>query len=340
MKAIGLYTIFIRTEKTIQNLNPCHLNRLVRIQWEQLILPFQLFFHRVDLLHSPGYTAPIVTHCKKVTTIFDLNYYFHPEDFNNFQLIAYKLLIPLVARRSEMLIVHSKNTKKEFTEVLKIESTRIKVIYPGVGEKFTRRYSKDKIESVLKKYKIKKPYILSNAVSHPHKNLSSLIIAYSRLTFREKNFKHKLVLLGFEGKDQKNIEDLVTRRDLRNRVLFTGWVNPNLVPIFYQEADLFVFPSLYEGFGLPPIEAMASGTPIVASNYSCIPEVIKDSGLLVDSKKPEKLAGAMNKLLKDEKLRNSLVRKARRRVETFSWENFGKEIINVYCNFVDKNAKE
>jgi len=336
------YLIFVNNENQKlfenlpQNFNVVHCNfnasnRLVRIIWEQLILPIQLLFYQVDVLHSPGYTAPIFTYCKKITTIFDLNYHFHPEDFTFSQNLVYKILIPLVAKFTDVIIVHSENSKKELSRVLNINSKKIVVIYPGVSEYFYKKHTKKELDDFLKKYNINFPYILSSAVSHPHKNLTSLLKAYAFLV-KKNEIKQKLVLLGFKGRDSQNLDKIIDENNLNKEIIFTGWVANDKSSYIFQGADLFVFPSLYEGFGLPSIEAMASKIPLVASNYSCIPEVVGDAGLLVDAKDYKKLAGAITKVLNAKRLRNKLITKGNKRIKIFSWRKLAIETHDLYMN--------
>ena len=308
-------------------------NRLLRILWEQIVLPIQCIIFKIDLLHSPGYTSPLFTPCKKITTIFDLNYHYHPEDFNQLQLIVYKVLIPLVARTSNKIIVHSRNAKEEMVKVLNINPNKIIVIYPGVDEVFYEKLPFKEIDRFISKYKISRPYIMSNAVSHPHKNISSLIKAYAELV-KERGVTQDLILLGFAGKAQGELLRLIKELRLGKKVIFTGWVDPKYVPLFYQGASVFVFPSLYEGFGLPSIEAMASGVPLVASNYSCIPEVVGKGGILVDSKNPSKITNSILKVLSNPLVRADLIKRGEKRARRFRWDNFAKSTYRSYLRLL------
>ncbi len=309
-------------------------NRFLRIFWEQIGLPLQCLFYKLDLLHSPGYTTPILTHCKKITTIFDLNYHFFPEDFSKLQLIIYKILIPLGAKVSDKILVHSYKSESELSKVLKVDKEKIEVIYPGVSEDFAKKISETKIKSVLAKHKITKRFILSNAVSHPHKNLSSLIEAYVELFKKNKKIPD-LVLLGFPGREQGKINKIIKREKLGKRIIFTGWVDSVDVPSFYKAAKIFVFPSLYEGFGLPLIESMASGTVLLTSKYSCIPEIVANGGVIIDTKKPKEIATNIEILLKNKELRKRIIKKGLLRAKDFSWNKFGLDLLLLYDDLVN-----
>lgn len=307
-------------------------NRIVRIIWEQFILPIQLYKDKVELLHSPGYTTPIFTHCKKVTTIFDLNYYFHPEDFGILERFVYSILIPLGARFSDHVIVHSQKSKSEMVDVLGVSKDKITVVYAGVPEDFKKNISFETSLKFIKNYNIQPPYILANSTSHPHKNLESLILAFVEMA-KDKKFVHNLVLIGIPGKSYARLSQIVNANNLEKRIQFTNkWIDNSKLKYFYKLADVFVQPSLYEGFGLPLIEALAVGTPVVGSKYSCIPEIIGEAGVTVDTKKPKLIAVAILGLLKNTKKRRKLSELGKLRANIFSWASFGRKIYNLYIN--------
>lgn len=304
-------------------------NRLERVLWEQFILPFWLYRDKVDLLHSPGYTTPIFTHCKKITTIFDLNYYFHPEDFNFLQRIVFSIIIPLSAYSSNKIIVHSNKAKEEMVSVLGVNKNKIDVIYGGVSDDFKEKISYDKSIKEVSKFKINPPYILANSTSHPHKNLKSLVLAFVELS-KSKKFKHNLVLIGIHGKAHHEMDGIIKENKIENRVQFTGWIDHSKMIYFNRLADIFVVPSLYEGFGLPIAEAMACGVPLIASKYSCIPEIVGSGGIIIDVKNPKLIAKSIVSLLKSEKLREKLSKLGRERAKIFSWKELGQKIYNLY----------
>ncbi len=305
------------------------IKRFKRVIWEQLILPFQCYFNKLDVLHSLGYTAPILTHCPKVTSIYDLNYHFFPEDFTFANLFVFKILIPLVAFTSKKIVVHSHKTKRDMVSVFKLPANKIVVEYGGVSSNFYKNYTKKQVVDKLKKYKVPYPFIFSAATSHPHKNLKSLVMAYKYLV-NKYNIKHKLLLLGFSGRGQGELENLLSDEILKDRVIFTGWVDPYDMPYFYKAADIFVFPSLYEGFGLPLVESMAAGVPLITSNASCIPEIVKDGGLIVNTKNHVKLAEAIRKVINNKMLSNKLIKKGVDRSKIFDWSRLAKFNLNLY----------
>lgn len=219
-----------------------------RILWEQFVLPFQTLKHKIDILFSPGYTAPVFTKCKQVVAIYDLNYYHHPEDFSRFELIFWKLLIPLSARVADRIIVLSNNSKRDIENVLDVPSNKVVPIYLAANI-FSNAadWTKEKVREVKKKYKIDKDYILSVAAFHPHKNLYRLIEAYKILKDRYGS-GYKLVLVGMKARASKAVEGAIKGMSLEKDVIFTGWIPAEDIPALYKGASVFVFPSLFEGF--------------------------------------------------------------------------------------------
>jgi glycosyltransferase involved in cell wall biosynthesis len=285
----------------------------------------------VTLLHSPGYTTPIFTHCKKITTIFDLNYHFHPEDFNMFQRLVHSILIPLGAHFSDKIVVHSFKAKEEMHNVLKVPNKKIEVIYGGVPEDFKKPISIKESKEFVKKYSIKQPFILANATIHKHKNLDNLIRSFAILIKNKKFNKYNLVLIGIHGSAYERIDKLINDLDIKNKVIFTNkWIDHKYIKYFNRLADVFVMPSYYEGFGLPTAEAMACGTPLVVSKYSCNPEIAGNGGLVVDSKKPDVMADGIFKILTNKRMRDKLVKAGKERSIIFSWKDMSRKIYNLY----------
>lgn len=305
------------------------VKRFKRIIWEQLVLPVQCYRDRIDVLHSLGYTSPLITHCPKITTIYDLNYHYFPEDFSILNLLVFKIMIPLVAFFSNIVMVHSYKTKKDMHNVLGIDNKKIKVVYGGVSEIFKKKMTSTDVIKTINKYGIKKPFVFSAARSDPHKNLKSLVYAYDYLIHKYK-IKQKLVLLGFHGRGQSELDKILEKPELKNNVTFTGWVDPIDMPAFYKASDMFVFPSLYEGFGLPLVESMAAGVPLVTSNASCIPEVVGDGGLIVDTKNYKKMGEAMYKVLKSKTFRNTLIKRGIKKSQRYSWDDLVRFNIKLY----------
>jgi len=305
--------------------------RPARILWEQFVLPFQIKKYKIDVLHSPGYTAPILTLCCSVVTIHDMNYFYYPQDFPKLTALSLKLLVPLAARSSYKIIAVSKNSKKDLVKVLKIPESKICVIYEaGSSYLSVSTATENKIREKLKKgYGIGKKFILSVSASHPHKNLYRLIQAYDILC-RKYHIDCQLVIVGVRGRAHFSLVNLAKEMSLEDSIIFTGWIPKENLSLLYSEAELFVFPSLFEGFGMPVLEAMRHCTPVVSSNTASLPEVVGEAAILINPYNTGEIAEAMYRLLKDQALRGSLVKKGLNRIKRFSWEKTAKQTLKVY----------
>lgn len=304
--------------------------RPVRVLWEQLFLPFQVKKYRIDVLHSPGYTAPLMVPCCSVLTIHDMNCFYYPEDFPKLSALFLKMIIPLGAKRSDRIITISRNSKKDIVGMLKIPENKVCVIYEA-GEGHSSRMFDENVarERLRGKYGIDREFILTVSASHPHKNLHRLLQAYSILNKRYR-VKHLLILTGIKGRAEHSLKDLTKELSLKENVIFTGWVPVEDLSILYSNADLFVFPSLFEGFGIPVLEAMVHGTPVVSSNIASLPEIAGKAALLVDPYSVDEIAEAIHRVLIDETLRSTLIKKGLKRASQFSWEKTAIETLSVY----------
>lgn len=305
--------------------------RPARILWEQFILPFQVRKYKIDVLHSPGYTAPFLAFCCSIVTIYDMNCFYYPEDFSKLTTFFLKLLVTLSARRSDRIITGSRNSKKDIVQILEISESKISVVYGAASSHSSVPIAiENKVRGKLKqRYGINKKFILTVSVSHPHKNFYRLIKAYDIL-YKKYHIDCQLVIVGAKGRAQSILVNLVKKLSLEKRVIFTGWIPNEHLSSFYSEADLFVLPSLFEGFGIPILEAMAHGTAVVSSNSASLPEVAGRAALLVDPYNIEEIAEAMYKVLIDQNLRKNLIEKGLKRAKEFSWEKAAKETLKVY----------
>jgi glycosyltransferase involved in cell wall biosynthesis len=205
--------------------------------------------------------------------------------------------------------------------------SRVSVILDGVGHEFGPR-SEQEINAVCEKYGIGRPHILWLGEFIAHKNVAALVSAFSGLSTRIRSH-YKLILAGEQSGDWEDVKKEAARRGIGDLVHFTGFIDEPDLPALYSAADLFCFPSLYEGFGLPPLEAMACGTPVVCSNSSSLPEVVGDGGLLVSPRSPA-LSAAITEVLTNDNLRQRLRRRGQARASLFSWENAAGKTLDLY----------
>jgi glycosyltransferase involved in cell wall biosynthesis len=303
---------------------------LVRIGWEQLVQPFVLWQEKIDLLHSLAFVTPLVSPCPSVITIYDLSFLVFPQGFKYSKRLYLSLLTRLSAGKARRIITISESTKRDTVRLLGVSSEKVDVIYCGVDKAFCPLPER-KVASFRQKRGLPERIILFVGTIEPRKNVARLVEAYSRL----KDGQVKLVIGGARGWLYEEIFARVEELELTGDVLFPGYIPSNELPLWYNAAELFVYPSLYEGFGLPPLEAMACGTPVITSNVSSLPEVVGEAGLTVDPMDSERLAETMNQVLSDEVLRQSMRERGLARAGCFSWAKAARETVGVYQRALD-----
>lgn len=291
-------------------------------------IPVDYLIGKVDVYHGTAFDLPSLHHGKSVVTFHDLMFMKHPEFLKPEWVDNLKRETGYSIRKAEIIISVSRCVKEEIVEVFKIPEKKIKVIYEGKSDRFKPVKDKDIIEQIKMKYGISGKYLLYIGNIEPKKNIARLINAFNDME-RRGSKDYLLVIAGPKGWYYEYLLKEISDSD-RKRVIFTGSVEDGDLPVLYSGAEVFVFPSLYEGFGLPPLEAMACGTPVIASNAASIPEVVGDAGILVDPFNQDELSHAIYSVLTDNKLRDVLSRKGIERSELFTWEKCAKETLEVY----------
>lgn len=283
--------------------------------WEQFVLPLKSFN---KVLWSPSTTGPIFK-ANQIVTLHDMIWYEHPEWFSKSFALYYKIFVPLVLKKSKKIIVISEYTKNQAIKYLKLPSEKFATIYNGVDEKF-RIYSKNEINNIRGKYKLKKPFLLCVGSLKPNKNLNRLFLAWEAVSYSfKKNFD--LVVVGGTGNNFNG----VGFEKLPDEVRLLGHIPDKDLPLIYSAAYAFVFPSLYEGFGLPILESMACGTPVITSNVTAMPEVAGNAALFVNPYFVEELKSSIELICSNRKLYNNLVEKGLERVSHFHWKKTSLE---------------
>jgi glycosyltransferase involved in cell wall biosynthesis len=312
-------------------------NKLLNLSWGTIKLPkIDWLVGKVDLYHSPNYNLNILARGKSVMTIHDLNFLAYPQFTISSGRWHYAFKIKSYARKADAVIADSFSTKNEIIKYLKIPEDKIRVIHLGCAGAFQPLPDNERSGKTNEKFKIEGDYILYVGTLEPRKNLQGLIQAYAQC--RAKN-DFLLVLAGGKGWKYEHIFSLVDKLRLQDRVIFTGYVEEvDLLPL-YQGASLFVYPSLYEGFGLPPLEAMACGLPVVVSNTTSLPEVVGDAGVYVDPNDIGQISDAIDTVLSDAELRRTLIRQGLERAKLFSWEKTAKETLRLYEQVVEGRFK-
>ena len=279
----------------------------------------------IDILHLPihWYTqiSPFFFNrkVKKVLTIHDLTPILFPEMHTRDTVRTWNSTLNLIKNRTDSIISDSWNTKNDCIELLNIPEEKIKVIPLAADEIYKPMGNKEMIQEYLKKrYNHDTPFILFVGTLEKRKNVPLLIKAFNE--FKSYGLKHKLVIVGGKGWKFAEVFDLIKILKLKDDVIFTDYVPDNDLVKFYNTADLFVYPSLYEGFGLPPLEAMACGCPVITSNISSLPEVVGDAGLMIDPNDVVSLTESMHEILTNEGLKEDYINKSLERAKMFSWK--------------------
>jgi glycosyltransferase involved in cell wall biosynthesis len=304
---------------------------------EEAEIPVWLHQEGVDLYHLPqnGFRAPQNTTSKIVVTIHDLIPYILPEMVRPSFLKRFITEMPEIIASSDRIITVSHAAKRDILKLFPVDPGKISVV-PSAPATCYRRLPPAFVTTALwEKYRIKRPYILYVGGLNPRKNVAELIYAYSKIN-RELPNGQLLVVPGAEGRHLQKLRSLVEALDLEANVVFPGFVVSEAMPLLYNGADLFVYPSLYEGFGLPPIEAMACGTPVIAANTSSLPEVVGDAALLVNPHDTLKLAETMWQVLDNSDLAATLTAKGLTHCQKFTWAANAAQILQIYQQTVNE----
>lgn len=303
-------------------------NPWARILWEQFLQPVELRRYAVDLLHSMGFVSPILNSVPSVVTIYDLSFDLYPGTLNRLNRLYLRLFTRLSVAKAIRVIAISQSTKRDTVEFLGVPEERVDVVYPGIESHFRPIDDPATLRDFQEQIGILDPYVLYMGTIEPRKNLGLLVRAFAKLR-RKLNLPHKLVLAGPKGWQYEPIFRVI-EEEAKDQVLMPGYISSQEQALWYNCADLFIYPSLYEGFGFPPLEAMACGVPVIVSDAASLPEVVGDAGLLVNSEDENGLVEAMERVLTDRDLHQALAAKGLRRAQEFSWETAAEQTLYVY----------
>jgi glycosyltransferase involved in cell wall biosynthesis len=300
--------------------------------WFRWQLPFYSthFSGQVDVYHGPNFALPSLKgKLSKVVTIHDLSYLKYPQ-YGAPETIAYlnKVVAKSVAA-ADLVATVSQETRRTLIEHYKMPPQKIVVIPAGVEAHFRRITDPELLEATRQKFDLNQPFILSVGTLEPRKNHLGLIKAFYQLQGR-KGVPTMLVLAGGKGWLYEETRSMVAKLKLEDKVRFLGYVSELELTALYSMADVFVFPSFFEGFGIPPLEAMACGAPVITSNTSSLPEVVGDAAILIDPHDTNALANAITRLLEDEQLQEDLRQKGYQQVQRYTWSIAANKMLSVY----------
>jgi len=301
---------------------------VMRIAWEQTVLPFELRRVRAELLHALGFVSPFAWRGPTVVTTYDLSFMRYPHVLNRSNRTYLRTFCPPSLRRADRVITISEHARREVIELCGVKPERVTAILLAADERF-RPASPQATSAFREAKRLPERFVLYLGTLEPRKNVDVLVRAYARLR-QHGSVDHELVLAGDRGWQYGSIFALVRELGLEPFVRFPGFVPDDEQALWYSSATVFAYPSLYEGFGLPLLEAMACGTPVVASRSSSLPEVVGDAGVLVDPNDSEGLSQALSQLLEDDGRRRSLAAAGEARAKTFSWRRMATETLQVY----------
>jgi glycosyltransferase involved in cell wall biosynthesis len=285
--------------------------RPARILWEQTVLPIAAARLKLDVLFNPGFTAPVLAPCACVTVFHDLQHHRRPENFRWFDLPFWKLLLWTSAHRSRRLIAVSEATRDDLVRVYRLPPDRISVVHHGVERDF---FTLDRACS--------EPFVLCVSTLHPHKNLDRLIRAYAR---GKRDWR--LTIVGMRGFFARTIDVLIAALGLKDSVQLTGWIPREELLQLYARAHAVVYPSTFEGFGMPVLEAMAAGIPVACSDIPPLREVAGDAALFFDPLDEDAISIALDRIVTDAPLRAKLSQAGPKRAGLFTWERAARETL-------------
>lgn len=302
-------------------------NNTLRILWEQILLPIKIKNDRLDLFHYTDHAMALIQRMHPIViTVHDIAYIRFPDLLNKSRQIYKKYILNLSVEKADVIIADSHSTKRDIVEFFNVNEKKIKVVHLGVESRF-RPISN--VEDYRTKNNLPSKLILNIGTLEPRKNVVTLIKAFKKL--HERGCRdYVLAIAGEKGWLYKTIFEEIRSSGVEQSIRLLGVVRDEDLPLLYNCADLFVYPSLYEGFGLPPLEAMACGIPVITSNTSSLPEVIGNAGIMVDPCDINSLCEAIYNVLEDKELRHRMGRNGLKRSKMFTWEKTVREVLGIY----------
>jgi glycosyltransferase involved in cell wall biosynthesis len=304
------------------------INPGIRLIWEQTLFPYLIRKSEVDLFHSLHYTRPYWLRCPSVVTFHDMTFFLYPHLHTRAKRIYFPLAIRLSASSAQAIIANSESTRRDAMRILNIPQNKIVAVKLGVDQNFRVIDDAEVLGRVRKEYQLPDRFILYVGLVEPRKNVPLLIRAYKKLL--DQGFSIPLVIVGRFGWNYEEVFAQIMELGVQEQVKFTGYVPGEDLPTIYNLASLSVYPTQYEGFGFPALEAMACGIPVVTTAVSSLPELVADAGILIPPDDESALTQAIGTVLSNPDLRAELARKGPLRAAQFSWTKTAQQTLQVY----------
>lgn len=299
--------------------------------WEEKILPYKIASSGIQVMHFPDHSAPLKKRgkCAYVLTLHDVALLSQPQIYDPDDVKKFQRLAPLLTAIADKILTDSHFSKNEILKHLSCPADKVEVVYPGIDPVFSKEPLIETFNAVRQKYKLPPTFILHVGGNLPNKNIIRLVQAFD-LFQSQKPSALNLILVARECPYTHRVRSLIETLPARDKIRYLYSVTDEELPVLYRLADFLVFPSLYEGFGFPPLEAMSGGTPVISSKVASLPEILGEAVRYVDPLDEEDIAKAMAELYADEELKDHLRREGKSRAFSFSWEKQILHIINVY----------
>lgn len=296
--------------------------------WSSLGIGLLAAREKVDLLFIPDHYVPLLKPCKVAMVVYDTAYLLFPEHYPHLLRTKLRLSTSYAVHAVDKIITISQSTEKDIIHFYGVDQNKIEIVYPACAIRSHPR-KRGECTEILGRYQISKPYLLFVGTIQPRKNLLALLKAFSQVRDAA-----QLVIVGKTGWLSDDIMGVSRKLGLENHVRFTGYVPQQDISALMSQATCFVYPVLYEGFGMPVLEAMASGVPVIASNTSSIPEIVGDAGLLIDPTQVQELAAAIEMVLGSPELRGSMIERGLQQASKFSWRRSVSKLLDIIYQMV------
>lgn len=313
--------------KTTEKLKTSYKKKggLVRFLWTQFVLPFKV--GKNDIVYHPFQYLSLFSRAKQIITIHDFIPLYYPEVAKH-QYYYYKFIMPILLKKAYKVICISENTKNDVLKFYNIDSDKLVKIYNGYDREL---FNVNNVrEDILEKYNITRPYFIAVGAGYSHKNLETALNAFSKIVNK---FDSEFVIVGKDSNYILKLKELVKKLHIEKQVKFIGYVPDEDLPTLYNKSKAFVYPTLYEGFGLPILEAMACETVVLTANNSSLPEVYGDAALDFDAKDEKEIVNKMKLVLTDSKLREKLIELSKKQIAKFTWDNTAEGVVKIVEKF-------